>query len=319
MPSLDTTKLLSELLSATTSEEYRRILGNLGDEIDTSFDTAFGPYGLVWKPYGNDQSNISTINIATKPGRTIAERITNGIDALFEQRVDPNVRPPSSARDAVQSWFGRPVPIHDEQTARWYRAANLDRRVNVVMLPGDDSQHPTIDVVDSGIGITPDRFSKTILSLHQGNKIDKFYQVGLFGQGGSASLGFANYVLIVSRHNKEPLTVGFTVIRILRLSENFKEDCFAYLATSADEHAGVLQASIEDDLSVYTTSDKARPPVLRFGTLVRHVGFRLEGLEKALQSSPGNMWHYLNAIMFDPLVPFRLIDLRDTSIDSPQR
>jgi hypothetical protein len=138
MPSLDKSKLLFELLSATTSEEYRRILGNLGDETDTSFDTAFGPYGLVWKPYGNDQSNISTINIATKPGRTIAERITNGIDALFEQRVDPNVRPPSSARDAVQSWFGRPIPIHDEQTARWYRTANLDRRVNVIMLPGDD-------------------------------------------------------------------------------------------------------------------------------------------------------------------------------------
>src|SRR5258706_14525981 len=88
MPSLDTSKLLFELLSATTSEEYRSILGNLGDETDTSFDTAFGPYGLVWKPYGNDQSNISTINIATKPGRTIAERITNGIDALFEQRVE---------------------------------------------------------------------------------------------------------------------------------------------------------------------------------------------------------------------------------------
>ncbi len=48
---------------------------------------------------------------------------------------------------------------------------------------------------------------------------------------------------------------------------------------------------------------------------MRHVGFRLEGLEKSLQSSPGNMWHYLNAIMFDPLIPFRLIDLRDTSID----
>jgi hypothetical protein len=183
------------------------------------------------------------------------------------------------------------------------------------MLPGDDSQRPTVDVMDNGIGITPDSFSKTILSLHQGNKIDKFYQVGLFGQGGSASLGFANYVLVVSRHSKDPVTVGFTVIRILRLSENFKEDCFAYLATSADEYAGVLQASIDDDISVYTTSDKVRPPALKFGTLVRHVGFRLDGLEKSLQSSPGNMWHYLNAIMFDPLVPFRLIDLRDTSID----
>jgi hypothetical protein len=315
MPTLDSSKLLFKFLSAATSEDYRNILADLGDEPEMSFDVPFGPHRLIWKPYGDDQSNISTINIATKPGRTIAERITNGIDALLEQRVDKNVRLPTSARDAVQSWFGRPVPIVNEQMARWYRPAELDRRVNVILLPGDAPERPTVDVLDTGIGIAPDKFSTTILSLHQGNKIDKFYQVGLFGQGGSASLGFANYVLIVSRQETSPLTVAFTVIRILRLSDDFKEDCFAYLALSDREGTEVLQTEVDGDLSVYATSEKVRPPNLRTGTLVRHVGFRLEGLEKSLQASPGNMWHYLNAIMFDPLFPFRLLDLRDPSVE----
>jgi hypothetical protein len=315
MPVLDANSLLRTLLAATTSLEYRNILGQLGDKDDLSFDIPFGPHSLVWKTYGDDQSNISTINIATKPGRTIAERITNGIDALLEQRVAPNTASPASAREAAQTWFGRPIPITDAQTARWYRKGQFDRKVHVILLPGDLPTHPTIDVFDSGIGILPDKFPTTILSLHQGNKIDKFYQVGLFGQGGSASLGFCNYILIVSRNHRKPNSIGYTVIRILRLNDNFKEDCFAYLTRQTSEGEALLEANISSELPLYESDEKLRIPDLVHGTLVRHVGFRLEGIDKQLQASPGNMWHYLNAIMFDPLLPFRLVDLRDTRRD----
>jgi DNA methylase len=165
----------------------QNVIGALSEPGDLILDPFMGSGTTLVEALAQGRSAIGAdiSSLATFVSQAKTTRITNGIDALFEQRVDPNVRPPSSARDAVQSWFGRPIPIHDEQTARWYRPANLDRRVNVVMLPGDDSQRPTVDVMDNGIGITPDKFSKTILSLHQGNKIDKFYQVGLFGQGGS--------------------------------------------------------------------------------------------------------------------------------------
>jgi hypothetical protein len=47
------------------------------------------------------------------------------------------------------------------------------------------------------------------------------------------------------------------------------------------------------------------------GTLVRHFSYRLNGLADTLAPSPGNLYHYLHLSMFDPLLPFRVIDLRD--------
>ena len=51
------------------------------------------------------------------------------------------------------------------------------------------------------------------------------------------------------------------------------------------------------------------------GTLVRHYSYKLNGLEKKLGPSPGNLYHYLHCSVFDPLLPFRLIDLRDSARD----
>jgi hypothetical protein len=46
------------------------------------------------------------------------------------------------------------------------------------------------------------------------------------------------------------------------------------------------------------------------GTVVRHICYRLTNLDKGLQASPGNLYHFLHFSVFDPLLPFRLIDLR---------
>ena len=36
----------------------------------------------------------------------------------------------------------------------------------------------------------------------------------------------------------------------------------------------------------------------------------LNKLDKGLQASPGNLYHYLHYSIFDPLFPFRIVDLR---------
>ncbi len=95
-----------------------------------------------------------------------------------------------------------------------------------------------MDVLDEGVGITPERFPSTILSLQARNKIDKWYVIGTFGQGGASTLGFADYAVIVSRHKDNPRVVGFTVIRVLRLSGRYKEDCYGYLCLK--DAAGVI-------------------------------------------------------------------------------
>jgi len=40
------------------------------------------------------------------------------------------------------------------------------------------------------------------------------------------------------------------------------------------------------------------------------VNYRLTNLDRGLQASPGNLYHYLHYSVFDPLIPFRIADLR---------
>ena len=227
-----TKSLLDSLLHARTSSDVKAILHELGDSADINLDTPFGSLGLQWHSFGDNLSNVSTIGLATKPGRSLTERLTNAIDALLEDRVQPNVTPPNSARQAAKNWFNRPVSGPDDGLFKWnYSEHEIDRRISVVLLAGESDGAPTIDVVDDGIGIRPSEFSSTILSLQSGNKIKKWYLVGAFGQGGASTLAFSDYALIVSRRKHEPAGVcGFTLIRVLNLNVTYKEDSFGYLA-----------------------------------------------------------------------------------------
>jgi hypothetical protein len=67
-------------------------------------------------------------------------------------------------------------------------------------------------------------------------------------------------------------------------------------------------------LGLYPRFPEAKVPDLAIGTVVRHVGYRLNNLDKGLQASPGNLYHYLHFSMFDPLIPFRVVDLRPENV-----
>jgi hypothetical protein len=182
------------------------------------------------------------------------------------------------------------------------------------MTSGDEDKCPTVDVVDRGIGIRPQDFPETILSLQSGNKIKKHYLAGAFGQGGAATLAFCEYTVIVSRHVQCPETVGFTVIKLMNLGEAYKENAYVYLAVQ-HEGSGWTVPSCTDDgpIRLYKgISTHERLKEFGSGTLVRHYGYELEGFEKTLNPHPGNLYHLLHHMMFDPLLPFRVLDLRDS-------
>lgn len=304
-------RLLSRLLAAVTSADVSKILGDIGDSADIGLDEPFGS-GYRWHAFGNTASNLSTIGIATKPGRSLAERLTNAIDAILEDRAPAGVELPYSPRVAAQQWFGRPVSGPDTGLFKWkYSSTGIDKRVHVVVQSSGTETAPTVDVLDDGIGITPELFESTILSLQGGNKISKRYLIGAFGQGGAATLAFCDYAIIVSRHRDNPARVGYTVIRVLNMSNSYKEDSFAYLAlTEPSDKTMVPSASVASEILLYESAD-TKVPTFRQGTLVRHVGYRLDGLTGTFAPSPGNLYHYLHAVMFDPLLPFRIVDLRD--------
>lgn len=304
--------ILAAFLSATSSDAVRAILTEVGDRADIGLDQPFGQFGFFWHAFGDNPSNISTIGLSTKPGRSVTERLTNAMDAILEDRFQANVAPPGSPREAARQWFGRPITGPDDGLFRWnFSQHRIDRRICVVLTASGIETAPTVDVIDDGVGVQPEQFPGTILSLQSGNKIRKWYLIGAFGQGGASTLAFCEFALIVSRHKDRPGEVAFTIIRPLRLDETYKEDTYAYLALQINGSGVTVPSFMKvGDLILYPRDD-APVPVLAKGTLVRHYSYKLTNLEGTLSPSPGNLYHYLHTSMFDPLFPFRVVDLRD--------
>lgn len=305
--------LFSQLLKTTTPSGVKEILTEIGDVADIGLDNPFGKLKLHWHPYGNTTSNNATIGLASKQGRSITERITNGIDAVLEEHSLRVSTKPISPQAAVNEWFGRPYSNFDAGLFTWkYSEGNYDRKVGLILSDSGKEDAPTVDILDFGIGIPPEEFSSTILSLQKGNKITKKYLVGAFGQGGSSTLSFCEYVLVISRHVQNPNVVSFTVIKEITLGEEYKDNCYAYLALKNEKGELIVPSfSLNEPIILYDSKDKLRLNEFKHGTLVRHYSFRLTGISKAIGPREGNLYHYLHCSMFDPLFPFQIMDLRN--------
>jgi hypothetical protein len=315
MPIKTMSDLLIRFLYESSSPAIKEILDEVGDYSEVGLDMPFGQLNLFWHAYGGNSSNWSTIGLATKAGRSLTERITNAIDAVLEERAASSPSKPTSPQRAASEWFGRPITGADSGLYNWeYADGQYDKKVAVILLPSENENTPTVDILDYGIGLSAEQFPKTILSLQSGNKLDKKYLLGAFGQGGSSTLAFSEYAFIFSRSKQKPSKLAFTLVRILSLGEEYKEDCFAYLAVK-DDDGNIVVPSIEfnsGDLSLYRNlPDRVKIPKFDHGTLVRHYSYKLQDLTGTLSPQPGNLYHFLHFSMFDTLLPFRVIDLRE--------
>ncbi len=71
MASLNCKELLATLLQATSNDQIRLLLESIGDYADVGLDQPFGQFDFCWHAFGNNLSNISTIGLGTKPGRSL--------------------------------------------------------------------------------------------------------------------------------------------------------------------------------------------------------------------------------------------------------
>jgi hypothetical protein len=265
-------ELLAKLRAATTPAEVEAAL----DE--------WRPSSTAWKPVGSRENNRGTIEGAADPGRSLVERLTNGIDAVleYEHAIHAGVPNPRSPKEAAAAWLGIPDGgLSDLSQAERQRLA---KRVSVTLLEGAARNKRVVEIMDLGIGIAPEDMASTILSLNEGNKLTKHYLAGLYGQGGSSTFAVSDYTLIASRADEQG-RIGFTLVKFLDLPPDlYRTGHYVYLT----HNDIVLQAQV---------------PAAQFprGTIVRHIGYDLTNYPSPL--GPNSLYGLLNTVLFDPVLP----------------
>jgi len=258
-------------------------------EIESALDTFEKTHGqlIQWVAVGDRENNVGTIEGSADPGRSIIERITNGIDAILEKEHDnhngnPDCRTP---REAAFAWLEVPLQGLSELSPTQRRG--LAQQIRVILQAGDGKDARIIEIRDGGVGITPENMRSTILSLNESNKIQKHYVAGMYGQGGSSTFARSKYTLIASRNGTDP-RVGFTLVRYMDLDPNsFKSGHYVYLTFNGS----VLQ--IEEKIENF-----------KAGTQVKHFGYDLSNYSSPV--GPNSLYGLLNSILFDPILPIWL-------------
>jgi hypothetical protein len=242
----------------------------------------------AWVPFGGRDNNRGTIEVSADPGRSLVERLTNGIDAILEDEHKkhngfPDCRTP---KEAATTWLNVPEGGLSEMTPAQRRS--IAHRISIKLKAGDGRSSRVVEVRDAGIGLAPAEMPKTILSLNESNKIQKYYLAGAYGQGGASTLATSKYVLIASR--RPDSQVGFSLAKYQDLpAEQFKTGRYVYLVLSGS----VLVADMSlDDFPV--------------GTLVKHFGYDLTSYPSPL--GPNSVYGLLNQTLFDPVLPVWLDD-----------
>lgn len=306
---------IARAIKATTSADIDALLAELpiASEHDYVFDEenpekGWQPGKFHWIPVGGDRGNSGRIKQANLPVNPIAERTVNGMEAIIEmarQRellVNPTSEAPKSPRDAVNRYFGIPpldqlpkLPEGSESKAIRVRARELARLLRVRLLFDKKTREFTVAIEDDGIGQTPCAIHRTLLSLGSTTKADKWYLIGVFGQGGSSAYAVSKYSWVLSRRapdllNGEEDGIGWTVIKHV-FPKGRRDDYFAYLACSPEGRVPFVSKANADEAQVAQ------------GTRFVHIGYDFGRGGSAITRQ---LYTSLNHVLYNPILPFDL-------------
>jgi hypothetical protein len=306
---------ISTAIKAVTSSDVDALLSQLPITPEDEYifneeapETGWRPGHFHWIPVGGERGNAGRIKQANQPVNPIAERAVNGMEALIEmarQRellTNPTAEPPSTPRDAVKRYFGLPsldqLPKLDDSVAsKTIRsiARDLARQLRVRLIFDKASREFTVAIEDDGIGQSPSSIHRTLLSLGSTTKADKWYLIGVFGQGGSSAYAVSQYSWVISRRATDLLQgdtdgVGWTVIKHV-FPKGRRDDYFAYLACSPDGLVPYVPASV---------ADASKIP---HGTRFVHIGYDFGRGGSAITRQ---LYTALNHVLYNPVVPFEL-------------
>ncbi|WP_418281218.1 hypothetical protein [Halorubrum sp. DTA98] len=281
------TTLLDELLSVTTAAEVEELLDR---------------ESLAWQPLGDQENNVGIVRSGSSPSQALAERMTNGIDAVIERAVTEGTIPSdlTSPREAVRALYDLDSDEYSSLSATEVREKAEDT-MTVRMLAGSGEDHLTIETDDEGIGQRPDAFPKTFLSLNEDGKITKPYLIGKYGQGGSNTFDFCEYAIIISQAASGG-DIGWSIVRFnerLDGTETYSDGVFEYCIRPNGQIPRI---------------DAAEAPDWN-GSTVRLVDYQASEFSNSLSPSRKSLYTVANRAMFGSLFPFILEDTRHEEFD----
>lgn len=300
-PSSPSNPLLSRLLAATKVTAVTDVIGDFAEELS-----------IAWKPVGDNDNNLATINLGSDPAAGVIERITNAIDAVLEQQWLERKQPThlNSPRKAVEEWFGIPG-------GRLVNMGELDKRelqaitelVQVTFRDSERSDRPTVDIRDVGTGLLAEEFSTSILGIKGNRKLRKLFLAGAFGQGGLSALAYSHYTTIVSRARgktrKDVCPVALTIVRFNPGNPRIdKHGLYEYMVDYTTGQPFTFEAELSD---------------FEPGTLVRHVSMDLSKYKSALTAPTGSPYWLAHNYLFDPILPFRIAEERENPLKGEWR
>jgi hypothetical protein len=261
-----------------------------------------------WVPVGGERGNAGRIKQANQPVNPIAERAINGMEALIEMArerelaEDPSATAPLNPRDAVQRYFNLPpldelpkLGNSETSKATRARARELSRQLRIRLIFDKVAREFTVAIEDDGIGQAPALIHRTLLSLGSTTKADKWYLIGVFGQGGSSAYAISKYSWVISRRAPDLLGddsdgIGWTIIKHV-FPKGRRDDYFAYLASSPD---GKVPSVSQSD------AEAAKVP---HGTRFVHVGYDFGRGGSAITRQ---LYTALNHVLYNPVLPVEL-------------
>jgi hypothetical protein len=304
--------LVARLFTAKTAEDVEAIIAEMPD--------------AKWRQLGDKPGNYALVNVGSDPADSVMERVTNGMDAVIEREVElrgeTGIGDPREAAEKLLGvpgghiWKMRDMPGLKRDDAR--RA--LAEQVRVTLREGTRKEHPSVVVEDDGIGQHPDDFPKTLLSLNEDNKRDKFYLLGAYGWGGASVYGYSEYTIVVSRRNPalrrdgQSDLVGWTIVRFNDLSSDrhSKTGVYEYLVVPDEsEPRGVVPRFDASELSA-TYIDWS-------GASITMIDFRLDRyVSEPTWRAGRSLWVLAGALMFNPVMPFLIRDERPRAKANPK-
>jgi hypothetical protein len=308
--------------------------------IDILLEAGYWDDPVAWRLYDDNENNFATINNQqSRPDAALVEKLTNCIDArlIGECRArggaPDGTRAPQSMREAVARYFPDRNVLTETNAGllrNWSPSWLTGQSRHITLTATGNTAYegnPSLTIVDSGEGQTPEMMPVTFLSLTKSNKLRIPFVQGKFNMGSTGVLKFCGkhkLQLIVTRRDPRILAReglghasdgqwGFTVVRRQDPQAGCKNSCYTYLAPvpgRAGGPRGVLRFSAET-LLMFPVGNLpyARPGT--HGALIKLYEFDSTGRRSHLLRSHG-LLERLDLLLPEAALPIRLHECRRT-------